>query len=785
MKQKRFLIFAVACLSIFSSAELFSKQAIQYLIGPTGLTGTISKNVISVTAVAEHSPAWGKIAKGDTIIGVDSEKFMRDPRKILGVVIDQIEGEDGKLSLLLKKKGVVDLQLDVLGSYAETAPYECKKTDLIIRRAADYLVAEIKNALDPENRRSRGRYNSRATHTALLGLMATGEKDYIDWVTKAIKSSDILKPDLDKIEATLRGEADMGYVGWYWGYDCLLLGEYYLLTGDASVLPALKTYAVSLARGQDAGGLWGHRMALNGRLPGYAQMNQSSLSCFLGMLIARKCGIKDPDLDNGIAKTYAYYATYINEGGFNYGVHGPNKKAFNNNGMSGSATICMALADDRQGVRFFSRMSATSWGNLEQGHASNFFNPLWTPLAANFAGPEVTQQFFNHTKWFNTTYRAWDGSFHRRDKERGKEGSQTGVALLTYCLPRKQLFITAKYADSSLWLKGEDATKVVEMSQNDYKEMTTADLLGLLDNPYPPVRLSAIWTLRNRDDQFLPEVSRMLKDGSALQKISALEYFGYKCPPAQALPQIEMMGALLRDKSEPIKIRAQAASSLAHHGEAAYGYYNDMLQLIVDDEPGDHFRDIDQSLGRSINILSSTPFADGLVTDTDLFYHAANKLIEHKRQHARAEGIAMLSETTIEDFPLVADQLIAIIEDKNETYHSYHSWQSTIGPAISILAELNIAEGIDYALGVLDREGGKWGFKVRMVCAALPNYGANAKEALAQIKADKRLEGIEKSRFRGLWNNMVEAIENDPSPQKLIPLMEALEKGRATNNNTI
>jgi len=783
MNVRTLFIYSIACLAISSAADLFARKPIDYLLGPTGLTGTSAKNIITVSAVAEGSPADGLIAVGDKIIGVESNTFNGDPRRILGTLINKVEAEDGKLSLLLGDKKEVELQLEVLGAYAESAPYNCSKTELIIDRAAEFLAADIIASLDPDNRRSRGSYNSKATHSALLGLMATGEKKNIDLVTKAINSTDILKPDVDMIAALLRGEADMGYVGWYWGYDCLLLGEYYLLTKDASVLPALETYAVSLARGQDAGGLWGHRMALNGRLPGYAQMNQSSLSCFLGMLIAKKCGIKHPDLDKGIAKTYAYYATHVNEGGFNYGVHGPNTKAFNNNGMSGSATMCMALADDRQGVRFFSRMSATAWDTPEQGHASNFFNPLWTPLAANLAGPQVTQEYFDHSIWFNTITRAYDGSFYRRNIENGKEGSQTGVALLTYCLPRKSLFITGKYADESLWLEGEAATEVVEMSQNDYKNMSSDELLALFKNPYPPVRTSAIWALRDREDDFLPKVVRMLEGRHPLQKISALEYFGYKCPPEQALPQIGSMGSILRDKSEHIKIRAKAASSLAHHGEAAHDYYEDILQFIVDEEPGDQFRDIDQSLGRSINILCSTPFAAGLVNDRKLYYKAVSKLIEHKRQHARAEGINMLSETTIEDFPLVAEHLLSIIEDKNRTYHSYHSWHNTIGPAIKVLGNLNIEEGIDYATGVLDRKGGKWGFKVRMVCAALPQYGANAKDALAKIQADERLEGIENSRFGGLWKKMVETIENDPSPERLIPLMEALEMGNRTNSS--
>lgn len=76
---------------------------------------------------------------------------------------------------------------------------------------------------------------------------------------------------------------------------------------------------------------------------------------------------------------------------------------------------------------------------------------------------------------------------------------------------------------------------------------------------------------------------------------------------------------------------------------------------------------------------------------------------------------------------------------------------------------------------MLDREGGKWGFKVRMLCAALPKYGSNAKDALALVKADERLKNVENDKFRGIWLKMVQAIEEDTTPTKLITLEEALK----------
>ena len=66
---------------------------------------------------------------------------------------------------------------------------------------------------------------------------------------------------------------------------------------------------------------------------------------------------------------------------------------------------------DREGASFFSRLAATSYDTLEVGHGGYFFNTTWTPLGANVAGPEVTQQFFQRSRWLRTLARNWEGNF--------------------------------------------------------------------------------------------------------------------------------------------------------------------------------------------------------------------------------------------------------------------------------------------------------------------------------------------------------------------------------------
>ncbi|MHC4505102.1 MAG: HEAT repeat domain-containing protein, partial [Planctomycetota bacterium] len=398
------------------------------------------------------------------------------------------------------------------------------------------------------------------------------------------------------------------------------------------------------------------------------------------------------------------------------------------------------------------------------------------PLGANVTGPEVTQRFFRESRWLHTLYRAWDGGF-TFDGGGYKAGNSSGSHLLAYCIPRRKLYITGKNADESVWLKGREATDAIELSRIDYKGKSADDLIELFGHPIAQVTRRAVWTLREKKGEFIPRLVKMMKEGTKIEKQSAIGYFGYGCPKETALPRLDDLGSILRDTGEDPEVRAAAAGALCWLGEPAYKYYNDMVKFVVDDEPGDIFRDVDWSLGRSIEALCKDPFKAGLVTDKDLFYRAALKLADNKRQHVRAHGLRMLAGIALEDFPIVADKVMHVIRDRDPTYHSYHSPGGPVGAGITVLANLNIEEGIRHVLDVLDTDSGKWGFKVRMVMSVLPKYGANAKSALEKLRADPRLKNIEKGRFGGAWKAMVKAIEEDRDPPELMTFEEAKRYG--------
>jgi len=738
----------------------------EHHLGPTGLFGVTSQTDITITKVEQGSPADGKLKVGDVIIAADGIPFKDATRRQLATAIDQAETEKAKglLTVTLKGGSNVVLQLKVLGSYSDTAPYQCSKTEAIIAQTAESIAKSSE-------------FGAHGLPIDLLALLATGEQKYIEVVKKELHSAPWAKQDF-KLSLTESS-------AWGWGYTNLLLGEYYMLTGDKYVLPALQTYSVALAEGRDAAGLWGHRMAnpennrgqLHGRLPGYAVMNQSSLPCFISLLIADKCGIQHPEVQAAIKQSHHFYEAFIGNGTLPYGVHNPNAKSFNNNGMSGLAAVAFSIRGNKRGSEFFSQMAAAASNTMETGHTGHYFNQLWTGLGADLAGPETSSAFFKETRWLHTLNRTWDGNFTYDGCEgKGPEFSYRGLSdagshLLNYCLARHKLFITGRDADHSIWLKGRDVSDTIALATMDIKSKKDDELLAYFDHAMPKVRGEAIWELRSRQHKQMDAIKKILKQGTAMQRQSAIEYFSYGCPKEQiTLAQNELV-ALMRDTKEDMVVRADAAGALCWLEDASYPYFQDLLSLVMADKPDDTLGKIDEQLGASINAISKDPYIAGLTKNKELFYAAVHKLLNHKRASGRIAGMTMIANIPLDDFHYVADKIQYIIDDKDLTYHSYHN----LGPkttCISILANLNIQGGIEAAFAALEDPNGKAGFKLRMLMEVLPKYGANAQYALPKIKETNA------GKFQKQWEEMTQKIETATTTRKMITFAEAKKIGQ-------
>lgn len=713
--------------------------------GPTGIYAKMYRERLVVEKVVADSPADGKLKPGDRIIQVNGHPVQGDIYKLVTACIDAAETREGGGRLKLKVERSIgednadetfaaELKLPVLGSYNPETPFNSPKADAIISRAADAII---------ENQ-EHGRLG-----IGLLGLLATGEKQYIEYVGKVLRKSKFAQP-----KQKLSLSASM--TSWPWSYQTITLCEYYLLTKDEYVLPSIRAHALTIAKGQDAAGLWNHRMAdpganfgkLHGRLYGYGAINQTSIALWISLILAEKCGVEHPEIRAAIEKTERLYGNWIGKGALPYGNHGPMEHIFTNNGTSGSVAVAYSLLGNTKGAKFYSRMSAAAYNEMLTGHTGPFFNILWSGLGANVSGPEVAAAFNDKIHWFRTMTRTSDGRFLYMEPRGGHFNysgcSATGANLLNYCVDRRALFITGKNADQSLWLQGRAAKNVVEAGDIDYVKPNAKSLLALLGGPLPKVRLRAAEMLAVKDAEVAAEVMRLLAAGNLDQQIGA----------CHAIVQLKTEGAadalfdIVSNPEEDLWLRQQAANAMKAIGEPAGKYVPELLKIIAQDQTNDPFQDLDRTLGFVVTALAPDPYA--LDLDQKVFYKAVHKLLNHKHMWGRTSGMRLIENMPLEDFHIVADEMLYVIKDEDRTYTGYHGdGQRQIG--LEILNRLNIKEVIPLTVNTIKEKTGRAGARIRGRTRLLPKFGANAKPYIPKIKevlggrADKIVKAINES----------------------------------------
>ncbi len=730
--------------------------------GPMGIFAALQEDHIEITEVAKGSPADGVLRAGDRIHKIGGRPLRGDFYKLFTESIDQAETEaaNGELSLgvFRTREGDADEQsidltlvLPVTGTRTESSPFACPKTDALIDRAAEYLLASG----------DMGRLN-----IGLLGLLSTGEERFIAYVGKRLREADFTRPDLD-----ISMSASM--TSWPWSYQLITLCEYYLLTGDTYVLPAIRTAALTFARGQDIAGLWNHRMAdpeanrgqLHGRLYGYGAINQTSAPIWIGLILAEKCGIDEPEIRRAIEKTRALYANWAGKGGLPYGNHAAMEHILTNNGTSGSVAVGFALLGDKEAAAFYGKLSAASHGDIFTGHTGPFFNYLWSGLGANVLGPEVWAAYENQIRWLRTLTRVWDGSFQYME-QRGdifsySELSSTGANLLNMAAGRRALHITGKGMDENLWLRG-DAVQSAIYRPEPNEEMALSALLELVGHVLPPVRLEAARTLAGHAADVEEGIRDMLYEGTREQRIGALHTLRH----IEIAHVADSLMSIIMDDSEDLWIRELAIGTVAQI-DSADSLAGALLRLIVLDKPYDRFGNLDLALGRAlVNMLSPDPYAHDL--DWDVFYAAVLKLLDHPHMWARGAGMRLLENIPLDEFYRVADRVLHVIRDEDLSYTAYHA----DGPrqaGLALLNRLQIEEVLALAIRTIDAPTGQQGVRRRNRISLIRSFGREAElviPLLEEVLGDAAVP-------------LAESIRGSEMRREMIPLAEVTQGGDA------
>jgi len=398
---------------------------------PLGITGAYIREVVArpelvVTLIHPGTPAEGVLEIDDAILGANGRIFrhQRDPRVPMGYALyESTTGKlGGKLQLHLARKGKamnVTIELPVSPPYSPTWPYDCERTEEI----ADTMVRFI---LDQGHFAKASRHGG-GGYWAPLFLMASGEEEALEIVRRNLYRG--LK---DEYEPN-----PMSGHSWNSSYRLVTLCEYYLLTGDSNVLPAMRFYSRTLQNGQSFAGGWGHSCPCSG----YGEVNATGSVALMGLALAREAGIElDPEK---LAKSIRFFGRYIGCG-MPYGNHNSGFQAGRGaNGKAGQGALAFKFLGEKEASERWGRAVAYMWSTPEAGHAEGIFNMAWDPQAAAIGSPEEASMFMNNLLWYYEIARTHEGGmrFMRGGHFPYPVGQTTAVGL-AYLLPRKQIYVT-------------------------------------------------------------------------------------------------------------------------------------------------------------------------------------------------------------------------------------------------------------------------------------------------------------------------------------------------------
>ena len=396
---------------------------------------------------------------------------------------------------------------------------------------------------------------------------------------------------------TLKLDHD-GLGAWESGYRNIFLCEYYLLSGDEEVKPAIREITINTAKGQGMYGTFGHGFSeltadgkIHGSIPPYGPVNAAGLAANLGIVLGKKCGVDDPEVDAAIDRASKFFGYYVDKGAIPYGEHEP-WPYHENNGKNSITAIFFAARETAQETQFFAKMCTAAYKNREYGHTGQGFSYLWSTLGANAGGPEATAAFFKECSWHLDLSRRCDGSFNYDGDEQygggkpddntyyGKTGyyglSPTASYVLAYSLPLKKLVITGRDATQKNWLsKGEVAAAIASGHFDlDRKTKNVEQLVAAFSDWSPIVRGWAAEELARRPEAkgMVPKLITMAEGKDVHVAQGACETLGY-LRSKQAIP------VLLRLLSHEDRwLRFKAAEAIKRMGGEAKPAVFDILR---------------------------------------------------------------------------------------------------------------------------------------------------------------------------------------------------------------
>ena len=717
---------------------IYTKPA-NYLDSLQGRTTAASRQIL-VTHVGAKSPADGVVNVDDVILGVGGRPFSEDARKSFAGAI-QLAEQTGSLKMTIWRAGKtqdVELKMRVLGAYSATAPYACSKSKLIFEDACKVLAAEpLKDGI--------------MGSISALALLSTGNAEYLP---KVAEFAHKMGP------TSLKLELKDGMVVWDWGYRNLFLSEYFLLTGDKEVLHAINEYTLTLAKGQSLYGTFGHGLSrltpegkLHGSIPPYGPVNEAGLIGNLAIVMGKKCGVADPEVDAAIARAAGFFGYFVDKGSIPYGEHEPWPYHENNGKVSMSAVLFALQGNKVKEAQFFAKMATAGYRSRECGHTGQGFSYLWSALGANVGGPAAAAAFVHEASWHLDLVRRCDGSFTYDGGEQygagktdddtyyGKSGyyglSPTATYVLTYALPLKKLCITGKEAKPANSLSAAEVTSAIASGRFDTArtKMTPKELVAAFGDWSPIVRGWAADELAER-----PEAKAMVPELIALADGKDAHVIQGACEALGEIKSVEALPVLVRQLSHTDRwVRFKAAQAIKKMGGAAKPAIPEILGALVQTTepllPVNWADPIQLTHGQLAATLFEGPLADAVqAADPKLLYPAIQAISRNADGMARAKLRSFFDRRLkLEDVVALAPDIFAAVKTPSPA-DTMFSNEIRMG-GFKALTKYNFKEGVEVGVEFAKTQGGH-GSENRTgeIMKEIVKYGTAARGAIPGLR---------------------------------------------------
>lgn len=713
-----------------------------YFDGLQGRTTAPARQIL-VTHVGAKSPADGIMQVDDVILGAGGKLFTDDARKSIAAAIQEAEKEssEGILKLSIWRAGKteeVQLKLRVMGTYSPTAPFNCPKSSRILDDACKLLEKE---SLDLG---WAGPING-------LALLATGNPDYLPRVREFARK---LAPTTLDLSRKTNGAT------WELGYRNLFLCEYFLITGDKEVLHGISEYSLSMARGQGMYGTFGHGFAAltpdgkyHGSVPPYGPVNMAGLPANLSIVMAKKCGVNDPEIDQAIARASGFFGYFTDKGAIPYGEHEPWPYHENNGKNSITALLFAVQGDKPRETKFFAQMATAGYNCRECGHTGQGFSYLWSALGANAGGPAAAAAFVREASWHLDLVRRSDGSFTYDGGEQYGPGktddntyfgnssynglSPTATYVLTYAMPLKKLLITGRDANPAGWLSKAEVPAAIASGRFDLdrKKMTPKELVAAFSDWSPIVRSWAAEELSKR-----PEAKSMVAELLALAGGTDIHPVQGACEALGLINTTEALPVLVKQLSHQDRwVRYKAAEAIKKMGDTAKPALADILKALVQTaeplRPINWADPVQIAHGQLAAAVFSGPLKESLKdADPKLLYPAVRAVSRNP------DGMARATLKEFFDHKITAEDVITLAPDIFAAVKTPSPADTMFGNEIRMggfkaLTKYHFKEGIEAGIDFAKTQGGH-GSESRTgeIMKAIASYGTAARSAIPRMK---------------------------------------------------